>query len=295
MVGDKRLTLSGILLRTPFYLLAFTMIIPYYWMVISAFKPIPELLKNPPSFILRGATLNNWWDATPFAANHTEGLFQRFPEVPLRFGQFFVNSVLITAVITALSLIVTSLAAYVIAKHRFPGRNVVFFIVLASMMIPWQVNFIPNYLTMKSFGWINTFQAYVIPALPQVVMFFFLRQYMMTIPNELIEAAHIDGASELRIWWQLILPLVGPALAAVSITSVLNNWNNFVWPLIIAQDSFHQTLPVALSRLNSMITSPGTMGVLMAGALVTSIPAVIVFLSFQRQFIESIAASGVKG
>ncbi len=299
MIGESRLDWKGILLRVPFYLLALTMFMPYYWMVISAFKPTAELSKNPPSFIVTQPTLNNFYDPTPYEPNSALGLFQRFEGAPLRFGTFFLNSLFITGSITLISLLLCSLAAYVIAKHEFPGRNLLFIIILASMMVPWQVNFIPNFLTIKQFGWLDpnyTFLALIIPALPKAMAFFFLRQYIMTIPNDLLDAARIDGANEWQIWWRMILPLIGPALAAVSITIILNEWNNFVWPLIVVQDLGHQTLPVALSQLNTNLAgAPQNMGVLMVASLLISLPAVIVFLSFQKQFIESVASAGLKG
>jgi ABC-type glycerol-3-phosphate transport system permease component len=286
--------LVSALIRLPFYLFALTMAIPYYWMVIGAFKDVPEVMQNPPSFVVLKPTLHNFYNPTYPPQNQLLGLFQQFTEVPLRFGTFFLNSVWITATVTVVSLAICSMAAYVLAKHHFPGRDAVFLVILASMMVPWQVGFIPNFLTMKTFGWINTFQALIIPALPKAFAVFFLRQNMMSVPDELIDAGRIDGASELRIWWKIALPLTGPALSAVAIFMILGEWNNFVWPLVVAQDSFHQTLPVALSRLNMVMGYPATRGVTMAAALLTSLPAVIVFLRFQRQFIESVALTGIK-
>lgn len=298
MVGEQRNRWTGWVLRLPFFLFALATFVPYYWMVTGAFKPVPELLKNPPSFLIANPTLNNFYDPTPTAYNHVAGLFQQFEDVPLRFGQFFLNSLFITLSVTVLSLIVCSLIAFVLAKHHFPGRNFIFVMILASMMVPWQVNLIPNFLTMKAFGWLtpaNTFFALIIPALPKAFAVFFLRQYMVTLPDALMDAARIDGANEWRIWAQIILPLCGPALAAVSIFMLLGEWNSFVWPLIVIQDSAHLTLPVALSRLNTSFAFPNTRGVLMAGALIVSVPAVLVFLLFQRQFIQSVALTGVKG
>jgi multiple sugar transport system permease protein len=162
-------------------------------------------------------------------------------------------------------------------------------------MVPWQVGFIPNFITVFKLGWLNTYTAFIIPAIPNAFSVFFLRQYMQTLPDELLDAARIDGANEWRIWLQIILPQVGPALAALTIYSVLNEWNNFVWPLIVAQTPNMQTLPVALSTLNSVASGPRNMGVFMVASLLTSIPAVTIFLAFQRQFIQSIARSGIKG
>ena len=296
MVGSKQSHLSSTLLSLPVYVLALTMLIPYYWMVSGAFKPVPELVQNPPTFIVESPTFNNFYDPVGNTQpGHVEGLFQRFTDAPLRFGTFFLNSVVISSAITILSLLIASATAFVLAKYRLPGGNILFIIILASMMVPWQVMFIPNFLTIRDLGWINTYWALIIPALPKAFVVFFLRQYMLSIPDELIDAGRIDGANDIRIWWQLVLPLVGPALAAMAIFVVINEWNNFVWPLIVVQDTAHATLPLALARLNSTLTGPQTMGVIMAGAFLASLPTLLVFLIFQRQFIEGVALTGVKG
>jgi len=272
------------------------MIVPYYWMVIGAFKPVPEIKRNPPTFIAENPSFNNFYDAlgnTP--PDHTQGLFQRFNDAPLGFGTFFLNSLFITTTITILSLVIASAAAYVLAKMRIPGRNIIFLLIIASMMVPWQVLFIPNFLTMKTLGWINSYWALIIPALPKAFAVFFLRQYMLSLPDEMLDAGRIDGAGEVRIWWQLVMPLVRPALTAMTIFTVLGEWNNFVWPLVVIQDADHATLPLALSRLNQDLTGSSTLGVMLAASLLTSIPTVIMFLAFQKQFVEGIALSSVKG
>ncbi|PKO22754.1 MAG: sugar ABC transporter permease [Chloroflexi bacterium HGW-Chloroflexi-1] len=296
MINSGRRGWSGRLLRIPVLILAFTMVVPYYWMLTGAFKSVPELLKNPPTFYVARPTLNNFYDPLGNRPpDHIEGLFQRLTGAPLRFGTYYLNSLFISTTITILSLILASAAAYVLAKHRFPGRDLFFLFFVASMMVPWQVTIIPNFLTMKYLGWINTYWALLVPALPKAFVVFFLRQYMLSLPDELLDAARIDGAGEVRIWWQIVLPLVGPALTAMSIFVVLNEWNNFVWPLIIVQDAAHGTLPLALSQLSSTLSGPTTMGVMMAAALLVSLPTLLMFTLFQRQFIRGIALSGLKG
>lgn len=296
MVGSRRWGWGGTLLRIPLLILALTMLMPYYWMLIGAFKPVPELLKNPPTFYVARPTLNNFYDPLGNRPpDHVEGLFQRLTAAPLRFGTYYLNSLFVSATITILSLILASAAAYVLAKHRFPGRALFFLIFVASMMVPWQVMIIPNFLTMKHLGWINTYWGLVVPALPKAFVVFFLRQYMLSLPDELLDAARIDGAGEVRIWWQIVLPLVRPALTAMSIFVVLNEWNNFVWPLIIVQDAAHGTLPLALAQLSSTLSGQATMGVIMAAALLVSLPTLLMFALFQRQFMQGIALSGLKG
>jgi len=284
-----------VLIQLPFYLLALTMIFPYYWMTIGAFKPSNEVVKYPPTFVIEHPTLANYYNPSKSTVSGgLPGLFQYFESVPLRFGTFFLNSVIISSSITILSLIVASAAAYVLAKHDLPEGHVMFLAILASMMIPWQVTLIPNFLLVKSLGWLNTYWGYIIPALPKAFAVFFLRQYMLSLPDDLLDAARIDGASEIRIWWQIILPLVKPALAAMTIFIILNEWNNFVWPLIVAQKDNMATLTVAISRLLTGFPGADRQGVLMAASLLASIPTVIVFLVFQKHFIKGIALTGLK-
>lgn len=298
MVGEQQKRWVSLLIALPFMLFAISTFIPYYWMLTGAFKGVPELIRNPPTFYVEQPVLTNFYDPQAGTANHVEGLFQRFTDIPFRFGRIFMNSLVLTSSITLVSILLASLAAYVLAKHQFPGRNFLFILILGSMMVPWQVNIIPNFVNMKTLGWLSpdkVFLALFVPALPKAFAVFFMRQYMMGIPDDLMDAARVDGAGEWRIWWRIVLPLTGPALAAVIILGLLNEWNNFVWPLLIIQDQSQLTLPVALSRLNSQFTSPSVRGVLMAASLLISLPAVAVFLAFQRQFIESVARSGVKG
>ena len=170
-------------------------------------------------------------------------------------------------------------------------------VILASMMLHWEVGIIPNYLTVQGFGWTKeywTYLGYIIPALPMAFAVFFLRQYITTIPDELLDAARIDGANELFIWWSIILPLITPALAAMSIFMALGQWNNFMWPLIIVQEDAYATLPLALARMNSSMSGPLNMGVLMAGSLLASLPTIVLFLVFQRQFVEGVTLTGIK-
>jgi multiple sugar transport system permease protein len=289
----------GRLLRLPFYLLALTMIVPFYWMVITVFKPFQEITRQPPSFVPAHPRLTSFYDPswTPAHPNpaHTNGLLQRFPQVSLGFWRFMVNSLLITTSITVLSLLICSLAGYVIAKHRIPGRRFIFIVIIASMMVPWQTTLIPNYVIMRNLGWLSTYQGYIVPALAKAFVVFFLVQYLHSIPDELIQAARVDGAGEWRIWWRIVLPLLRPALAAMSIFIVLAEWNNFLWPLIIVQSDSMANIPVALARMNTYYAGAQAQGAIMAGALLASLPTVVFFLIFQRHFTRGIVLSGLKG
>ncbi|MDR7273226.1 carbohydrate ABC transporter permease [Catenuloplanes atrovinosus] len=292
--------LRGELLRLPLYLAGLTMLVPFYWMASAAFKPVPELTRNPPSFVPGDPTLDAFyepaWDPGVRADQLVAGLFQRYQDVPGGFLRFMGNSLFVAAAITVLSLLIAALAAYALTKMDLPGRRVIFVVVVASMMIPWQVTLVPNYLIVRNLEWLNTYQGYIVPALAKAFVVFFLVQYMRSIPDDLVHAARVDGAGEFRIWWRVVMPLMRPALAAMAIFVVLAEWNNFLWPLIIVQDDTMANVPVALSRLNaSNAFNPHNMAVIMAASLLTSLPTVIFFLAFQKHFTRGIALSGIKG
>jgi multiple sugar transport system permease protein len=293
-----RSRINGHLLRLPFYLLSLTMIAPFYWLIITVFKPPAELARTPPSFVPQSPTLDNLYDPdwSPARINpgHLQGIFQRF-QVDFGFWRFLFNSLFITTAITAGSLLICSLAAYVIAKHDIKGRRTIFLMIIASMMVPWQTTLIPNYVIMRNLGWLDSYAAYIVPALAKAFVLFFLVQFLQSLPNELIQAARVDGAGEWRIWWKIVLPLLRPALAAMSIFIVLAEWNNFLWPLIIVQSDQMANLPVALARLNSYFGGPDHQGAIMAGGLLASVPTIVFFLIFQKYFTRGIALSGLKG
>ncbi len=294
MVGERRIGLLGLVWRLPFFLFALSMFVPYYWMLIGAFKTVQELMQFPPTFWVHRFSLNNFWDPTPTAPQHIKGLFQYFEKLPFRFGTFITNSIFIAAVNTVASLLIAAAVAYVIAKRRVPGSNTVFLVILSSMMIPWPVTIIPNFLTVKHLGWVNSYTGLMVPSWISSFAVFFLRQYMLSIPDELIDAARIDGAGDVRTWWTVVMPLITPALTALGIFAVLGNWNNFVWPLIIVQDLKLATVPVAMSQLESVMNSSMANGALMAGAMLASLPTMAFFLAFQRHFVESIAMTGIR-
>lgn len=296
MVGETRSPGLHSLARLPFYLLALTVLFPYYWMVSSAFKPLGEITKAPPTLIVQDPTWKNFYNPQydPGVTSQIQGLFQRFSG--FGFAGFFLNSLFITVFVTVLSLILASAAGYVLAKHKFPGSRLIFLLIIGSMMIPWQVTIIPNFLTMRDLGWINSYWALLVPGLAKAFAVFFLIQSIRGVPHELFDAARIDGAGEIRIWWQIVLPLVRPALAAMAIFVSLGEWNNFLWPLLVVNDDAHATLPLALGRLAGSLTSdPRAAGPIMAATLLASIPTLIFFLVFQRQFVSGITVGSLKG
>jgi multiple sugar transport system permease protein len=194
--------------------------------------------------------------------------------------------------ITFGQLIFSSLAAYAFARLNFRGRNVLFLVVLATMMVPIQVLLIPSYLIVQSVGWQNTFQALIIPRMVSAFGIFLLRQFYLSIPRDLDEAAMIDGATRFGVWWRIILPLSRPALATLAIFAFLFSWNDFLWPLIVTDDPNMRTIQLGLVMFQGRYTTNWTL--LMAGTVTATIPTILAFLFGQRQFIESIALSGVK-
>lgn len=298
----ENLTAKDIILKRlafiPVLFLAVLMLAPYYWMILGAFKPPEELSQVPPTFYVKDFTVENFYNAAAReGATNTEqkGLFQRFPNTSGGFIRYFFNSTLVAASITAGALLVASMASYVLAKHRFPGRNLFFLFFISSMMVPWQVTLISSYLVIKEIGWIDSYTALIIPALPRAFVLFFLRQYMLSLPDDLLDAARVDGASEFRIWGQIVMPLIGPALVAMGIFVFLADWNNLVWPLIILQSEELRTLPLVLSTMVNAFSGAAQVGLQMAAALVVSIPTLVMFIIFQKQFVRGIALTGMKG
>ncbi|MCC3764929.1 carbohydrate ABC transporter permease [Glycomyces sp. TRM65418] len=297
----KRVNVAAELARIPLYLWAVVVLIPFWWMIIAAFKTVPELMKNPPTFFPENPSADSFYDPEYQGPggdpdpDHVAGVFQRWEDVAGGFFRFALNSFGITVVVTVLSLLIASLAAYMLTKTAAPGRRTAFVVIISSMMIPWQVSLIPNYLLTSDLGMTDSYLGYIIPGLAKAFVVFFLVQYLRSIPDDLVHAARVDGASEWRIWWQIILPLLRPALAAMAIFVALGEWNNFLWPLIIIRSDELMNLPVALSNLNNaIVSSPGQMGVAMAASLLATLPTVVFFFLFQKHFIKGIALSGIK-
>jgi alpha-1,4-digalacturonate transport system permease protein len=255
---------------------ALLILAPVLWAVLSSFKTQEELAAIPPTVLPQNPTLDNY----------TTGL------AAFNFPQYLFNSVVVTVAATVLTLVINSMAAYGLSKYNFRGRNVLFVITLATIMIPLQVILLPVYQIASSLGLVNSLWGLIIPPAATPTGVFLLRQYMLTLPDEMIEAARIDGAGEFSIFLRIILPLSRPALAVVAIFSVIWRWNDFLWPLIIAQDESKQTLPVAIARFANQQAIPFNQ--ILAVSVVTIIPIVIIFLFLQRQIISGLAQGAIK-
>ena len=253
-------------------------VVPLIWMAVTAFKPINEWLSP------------NWIPNDPTLANFTSV----FEDPTLPVARWFFNSLLIAASFTILTLIVDALAAYAYARMEFRGRKALFALLLATLVMPGIMFLIPNFITIASFGWLGTYQGVIAPGLAGVFGVFFLRQFFLSVPRELEEAAYVDGANVWQTFVKVVLPLSRGALATLGVITFLVSWNDFLWPLlIVGTDRQMQTLPVGLATLQGQYTFD--YGKLMAGAMVLSVPVLLLYVLAQRYIIRSVATTGLKG
>jgi multiple sugar transport system permease protein len=275
-VAVRRLRLPFRPLHLVLIPVALLMLTPLAWMVITSIQTPSEARQFPPVFP-SGIHWQNYADAIHAAP----------------FGRFFLNSFLVTAATVLGNLVLCSLAGYAFARLRFFGRDVLFVLLLATLMIPFQVVMIPIFLIMRHLGLVDSLGALILPNLVTPFGIFLMRQFFRTLPIELEEAARIDGCSRLGVLVRIVLPLSGPALATLAVITFLWNWNDFLWPLVVIQSESNMTLQLGLSTFQGAHSTAWTL--LMAGNVLAVLPMLLVFLLAQRQFVDSIAASGVKG
>jgi multiple sugar transport system permease protein len=257
--------------------------IPVVWMLRTAFMPEVQIITVPPRLIpdnITDFTLANFVNVL---------LIPRGIDLP----RAFMNSLVVSFVGTALVIIVDVLAAYAFARLRFPGRDPLFFAIIASLIVPHEILLIPHYIIAWQLDWLNSLNALIMPPVASAFGVFLLRQFFLSIPSELEDAARIDGCGRFRILWAIVLPLSGGAIATLAIFTFLYYWNDFTWPYIVVNSAEQMTLPVALIQFRGDYWSE--FGKLMAGATVATVPAVIIFLTFQRLIIRSITLTGLKG
>jgi multiple sugar transport system permease protein len=255
----------------------FLVVVPFLWMVVSSFKPEQEVRRVPPTWIPDATTLDNY-----------QTLFTK-----LDFPTYFLNSAIVAIAVTAGYMVFCSMLGYALAKLDFPGKKVLFAVVLGTLMVPGVVTFVPLFVLTVQLGLANTLSGMILPFLAGPFGVFLMRQYIQSLPDELLEAARIDGAGELRIFASVILPLCGPALATLGILTFLGSWNTFLWPLVIAQTEDKYTLPVALA-LAAVGQNATQYGLLLAGSVVVVLPVLAIFLLLQRHIMQGIAMTGIK-
>ncbi len=269
--------------RTPRWLYAvlagglLLVVLPFVWMLVSSVKPEAEVRAVPPT----------WWPETLTLDNY-DTLFTK-----LDFPTYFLNSAIVAVAVTVGNMVFCSMLGYALAKLDFPGKRALFAIVLGTLMIPGVVTFVPLFVLTTNLGLSNTLLGMILPFLAGPFGVFLMRQYVQSLPDELIQAARIDGAGELRIFFSVILPLCGPALATLGILTFLTSWNNFLWPLVVAQTEDKYTLPVALA-LYSVGQNATQYGLLLAGSVVVVLPVLAIFLLLQRHIMQGIAMTGIK-
>ena len=251
---------------------------PFLWMVANSVKTSAELHHVPPTWIPQTFTLDNY--TTIFTK--------------LNFPQYFVNSVIVATIVVASNLLFCSMIGYALAKLRFRGKSAVFLIVLATIMVPQTVYLVPLFVLMSNLGFVNSYPGLILPFAAQAFGVFLMRQFIQGIPDELLEAARMDGAGEFTIFRRVVLPLLGAPLATLGILIFLGSWNNFLWPLIIATSDQMYTLPVAVATF-SIGQNAVDYGLLMAGSVVLIAPVLLVFLLLQRFVQQGIATTGLKG
>jgi multiple sugar transport system permease protein len=252
-------------------------VLPFFWMVLGSVKTQSEIFANPPT----------WWPALPTMENFTRWFSE------LDFGSYFSNSLVVALLTVAGNLLFCSMVGYALAKMEFGGKRLLFAAVMVTLMVPGVVTFVPLFVIVANMGILNTIAALVLPFLTAPLGVFLMRQFMLEIPDSLLEAARIDGASELRIFVQIVLPMCGPALATLGILTFLGSWNNFLWPLVASQSQDMYTLPVALS-LYSTGQFATDFGTLLAGSVLIITPILLLFVFLQRYFVQGLATTGIK-
>lgn len=254
------------------------MLLPLGWMLSASLMPLSEVIKVPPV----------WFAPTKYTVgNFSEVWFN------IGFWRFSLNSAFVALTITTCQLLTSTMAGFAFARYEFPGRTVIFIVILSTLMIPFQVIMIPLFIMMAKMGLVNTYWGMIVPAIVTPFGIFLMRQFMLSVPKSLLEAARIDGASEPYIYARIMLPLSKPAIAALTIFTFLSAWDDFLWPLIIINSKQKWTLPIAMSRFTEQYISQTHLQ--MAGAAVMFLPVLFVFLLMQRNFIEGVAMTGLKG
>ncbi|WP_055613289.1 carbohydrate ABC transporter permease [Streptomyces phaeochromogenes] len=277
-IAVRRRSVSRPLLYGALVLCALLTMLPFVWVISGSLRSLDEIRSDPGAWVPQHLTFDNF--ARLFT---TEG-----------FGRFLVNSVVVAVMVVAGNIVAASAAGYALAKLDFAGRRIAFAAVMGAMMMPLTSVFVTQFVITVDLGLADTLTGVALPSVALPLSVFIMRQYAMSIPDELLEAARIDGAGEFRIFFGIFLPLAGPAVATITIMSFLSSWNNFLWPLIVAQSMSSYTLPVGLAATSQAAAHVTDYGLLLAGAIVVMLPVLVLFLFLQRYFVQGVAGTGMR-
>jgi ABC-type glycerol-3-phosphate transport system permease component len=260
--------------------LAAVTLVPFVWVVCAAFK-------TPADQVAHQFLPGRWTDVT---LDNFRTLFARE-----RFGEWMANSIFLASAYTIVVVPLSSLGGFALAKYRFRGQRVLMGVMLATMLVPGQVLLLPNYEVMYRLGWLDSFAAILVPSAVSVFGMFLYRQAMLNVPDELLQAGRVDGCSELRLWWEVALPIVRPMTGAYTLLSFMGAWNSFLWPQVVLQSPHKYTLPIGLANMAGMPEYQANFGVLMAATLLSVLPVAVLFVALQREFVAGLASGAVKG
>ncbi|WP_428939278.1 carbohydrate ABC transporter permease [Fontivita pretiosa] len=278
---DRPSPITLVIIHLVLTALALISITPFLWLICASFKPQQYIFQY--AFV-------PWHDLGSLTWRNYARLFQITP-----FGRWLFNSLFLASAQTVLVVTLSSLGGFALAKYQFRGKRLLMLMMLATMLLPGQVLLPSSYELMYHLGWINSYAAILVPGAVSVFGMFLFRQAMLAVPDELLHAGRVDGCSELRLWWEVALPIVRPMIGAFTLLAFLGNWNSFLWPQIILQDELKYTLPIGLANMIGMPQFETQYGVLMAGTLLSILPVVVLFFVLQRDFIAGLASGAMKG
>jgi multiple sugar transport system permease protein len=276
-------TVTKVLVKIAVYafliVMALIVLFPFYWMIISSLKDLAEYRRNVPTFWPEKIMFSNYADAFTTAS----------------LGSLFLNTLYVGVVSTLLSLVITVLSAFAFARLEFKGKDTLFAALLATMMIPGELFTITNYITVTSFGWLKTFTVLIVPFLVSVFYIYLLRQNFMQIPNELYLAAKVDGTSDLKYLWKVMIPLALPTLISITILKMMGSWNSYIWPRLVANDEAHRLITNGLRNAFTENSGDTNYPVQMAAVAIVSAPLFLVFLFLRKYIMKGVSRSGIKG
>ena len=273
----KKVTLEKVLTYIVFIITAIFILAPFIWILLTALKSPEEVFANPPVIIPNKLQWQNFIEVFKLK----------------NFSRYFLNSVVITIVITAGELITTILAAFAFSNLDFKGKDIIFTLLIGTMMVPGEVLLIPNFVTLSKIKWINTYKALIIPWCTSVTSIFFLRQYFFNIPKQLYYAAKVDNCSDFKYLIKVVIPIARPAIFTIAILKIINSWNSFMWPLIMTNSEKMRTLPIILAKFSSEVGMDYHM--LMAASTIIITPMIIIFIFLSKYIINGVSKGGIKG